>query len=36
MRLSVLDLPPSLLDDGNDTRLKEAIEQETRFGIGAS
>lgn len=36
MKLSVLDMPSSLLDDSKDTRLKEALEQETRFGIGAS
>lgn len=36
MKLSVLDIPVSLLEDTKDTRLKEALEQETRFGIGAS
>jgi tRNA-splicing ligase RtcB len=37
VRLSVLDLPPSTLTDkrGRD-RLRDAIESETRFGIGAS
>jgi len=34
MKLSVLDLPVSTLDDNVD-RLKRAIEAETRFGIGA-
>ncbi|NLN92339.1 MAG: RtcB family protein [Candidatus Hydrogenedens sp.] len=36
MKLSVFDMPVSLLDDTKDTRLKEAVEQETRFGIGAN
>jgi len=35
VKMSVLDLPLSLLDDGQD-RLAQAIETETRFGIGAS
>ena len=34
MKMSVLDLPISTLEDNPD-RLKRAIEQETRFGIGA-
>lgn len=37
MKLSVLDIPPSALDDDRGVeRLTEAIERETRFGIGAS
>ncbi len=35
VKLSVLDLPPSILDE-NPSRLKKAIEQETRFGVGAT
>ena len=34
MKLTVLDLPPSAIDDDAD-RLKKAIAAETRFGIGA-
>jgi len=34
VRMSVLDLPPSAVDDSPD-RLREAIAQETRFGIGS-
>ncbi len=37
MRLSVLDLPTSMLEsDGTRDRLKDAIESQTRFGVGAS
>jgi len=35
MRMSVLDLPPSAADNDAD-RFKRAIEEETRFGVGAS
>ncbi|MCL4204637.1 MAG: RtcB family protein [Pirellulaceae bacterium] len=35
MKLSVLDLPPSALDD-DFNRFKEAIEGGTRFGIGST
>jgi len=35
MKLTVLDLPVSTLDDEQE-RLRNAIERETRFGIGAS
>jgi tRNA-splicing ligase RtcB len=35
MKMTVLDLPVSALDTRQD-RLKRAIQQETRFGIGAS
>ena len=35
MKMTVLDLPPSMLD-ANLEPLKKAIESETRFGIGAS
>lgn len=35
MKLSVWDLPPESLETGHD-RLANAIEAETRFGIGAS
>jgi len=36
MKLSVLDLPPSVLDsDAGRNRLTRAIETETRFGVGA-
>ncbi len=35
MKLTVLDLPPEILDDAPE-RLKRAIERETRFGIGAA
>lgn len=34
MKMTVLDLPPSTLDDDAD-RLRKAISTETRFGIGA-
>ena len=34
MKMTVLDLPPSTLDDDAD-RLRSAIQRETRFGIGA-
>jgi tRNA-splicing ligase RtcB (3'-phosphate/5'-hydroxy nucleic acid ligase) len=34
MKLTVLDLPPSLLES-NQARLRDAIVRETRFGIGA-
>jgi tRNA-splicing ligase RtcB len=34
MKMSVLDLPVSVLDDKSD-RLKKAIAEETRFGVGA-
>lgn len=37
MRLSVLDLPPAMLEsDHLRARLEDAIEKETRFGIGAA
>ncbi|HSR66780.1 MAG TPA: RtcB family protein [Acidobacteriota bacterium] len=37
MRLSVLDLPTNLLDKPRKLeRLKRAIEEETRFGVGAT
>jgi hypothetical protein len=35
MKLSILDLPPSTLDD-DFNRFKEAIEGGTRFGIGST
>ncbi len=35
VKLSVLDLPPSILEE-NPARLRKAIEQETRFGVGAT
>ncbi|MCX8063936.1 MAG: RtcB family protein [Candidatus Hydrogenedentes bacterium] len=35
VKLSVLDLPPSILEN-NPARLKKAIEEETRFGVGAT
>ena len=35
MKMSVLDLPASMLEDDAD-RLKGAIDKETRFGIGAN
>jgi tRNA-splicing ligase RtcB len=35
MKLTVLDLPMSALED-DQTRLKRAIESETRFGMGAT
>lgn len=35
VKLSVLDLPPSILEE-NPNRLKKAIEDETRFGVGAT
>jgi tRNA-splicing ligase RtcB len=35
MKLSVYDLPPSTIGDATN-RLKEAIERETRFGVGVS
>ncbi len=35
VKMSVLDLPPKLIDD-DPTRLKKAIEQETRFGVGST
>ena len=34
MRLTVLDMPPSLLDT-HEERLASALEKETRFGLGA-
>lgn len=34
MKLTVLDLPPATLDDAPQ-RLKKAIEEETRFGVGS-
>lgn len=37
MRLSVLDMPQEALDDpGERARLRQVLEEETRFGIGAS
>ena len=37
VKMSVLDLPPASLDDGDASgRLRDAITRETRFGIGAS
>lgn len=37
MRLSVLDLPPSMLESDHErAKLEEAIEKETRFGVGAA
>jgi tRNA-splicing ligase RtcB len=37
MRMSVLDLPPSMLEsDAEREKLEQAIERETRFGVGAS
>ncbi len=35
VKMSVLDLPPEIIED-NPEKLKKAIEQETRFGIGAT
>src|SRR6187401_701953 len=35
MKMTVLDLPVSVLDDGR-SRLSAAIESETRFGMGAA
>ena len=35
MKMTVLDLPPESLDTNQD-RLKNAIERETRFGVGAA
>ncbi len=35
MKMSVLDLPPRVLD-GERERLRRVLEQETRFGVGAS
>jgi tRNA-splicing ligase RtcB len=35
MKMSVLDLPPSTIDENPD-RLEQAIKKETRFGIGAN
>jgi tRNA-splicing ligase RtcB len=35
MKLTVLDLPPSALEGQRD-RLTKALEEETRFGVGAS
>ena len=36
MKLSVLDLPPDLLDsEGGRERLTRVLERETRFGVGA-
>ncbi len=35
MRMSVLDLPPEVLDKERD-RLRKVLEEETRFGVGAS
>lgn len=35
MKLSVLDMPPSALDD-NFNMFKEALEGGTRFGVGAT
>lgn len=36
MKLTVLDLPPEMLDDERTESLRRAIETETRFGIGSS
>lgn len=36
MKMTVLDLPVGWLDDERSGRLREAIEKETRFGIGSS
>ena len=37
MRLSVLDLPPSMLESDHErAKLESAIERETRFGVGAA
>lgn len=37
MRMSVLDLPPSMFEiDHERARLEDAIEKETRFGVGAA
>src|SRR5690606_31910981 len=37
MKVTVLDLPPALLEtDAGRDRLTDAIESETRFGMGAS
>ncbi|MGC9053005.1 MAG: RtcB family protein, partial [Candidatus Hydrogenedens sp.] len=35
VKISVFDLPIEIIDE-NPTRLKKAIEQETRFGVGAT
>lgn len=35
MKLSVLDMPLSVLDDERSEKLRQAIETETRFGVGA-
>ena len=35
MKLTVLDLPPGALDERRDS-LRKALENETRFGVGAS
>ncbi len=35
MKMTVLDIPPAALD-GDVDRLKRAIEEETKFGVGAS
>ena len=34
MKMTVLDVPPSVIDDA-PYRLKKAIEEETRFGVGS-
>ncbi len=36
MRLTVLDMPACALDDARRDALKDALERETRFGLGAS
>lgn len=36
IKMTVLDLPPEVLEDARSERLRSAIETETRFGIGAS
>jgi len=36
MKLTVLDMPPGFLDDERSEKLRNAIETETRFGVGAS
>ena len=36
MKLTILDLPPEMLDNERSENLRKAIETETRFGIGAS
>lgn len=36
MKLSVLDVPPQMLEDERCAQLQRAIETQTKFGIGAS